>query len=157
MERTLEMPGWLSFRTLKRRERRAPHPAHSRDPFAPDSMEGPALQQRANLTEQCRSGRSELMDYDGGRGHRNLHCFRYGCACCQRRCEVGCYRVAGADDVYRTAHGQGRDMLHFAIGRRSEDAAVGQGDKDAAALLACERCCDGFDIFEVRILLPRSG
>ena len=38
MERTPEMPGLLSFRTLKRRERRAPHSAQSRYPFARDSI-----------------------------------------------------------------------------------------------------------------------
>src|SRR2546428_5074681 len=37
-ERTLETPGLLPFRTLKRRERRAPHSAQSRYPFARDSI-----------------------------------------------------------------------------------------------------------------------
>ena len=40
-ETTLEMPGLLSFHTLKRRERRAPHAAQSRDPFAHASINRP--------------------------------------------------------------------------------------------------------------------
>src|SRR2546423_12710535 len=40
-ERTVEMPGPLSFRTLKRRERRAPHPAPCPYPVARSSIGGP--------------------------------------------------------------------------------------------------------------------
>src|SRR2546430_11322328 len=39
-ERTLETPGPLSFRTLKRRERRAPHPAWCPYPVARSSIGG---------------------------------------------------------------------------------------------------------------------
>jgi len=39
-ERTLEMPGLLSFCKLKRRKRRAPHSARSRYAFGRDSIGG---------------------------------------------------------------------------------------------------------------------
>ena len=59
--------------------------------------------------------------------------------------------IACAHDVDLATHGQGRDMRRLAVGRGSDDAALGEGDEDIALMLPGQGGCGVFDFLQAQV------